>query len=262
MPVDEREEFKEMELWEHLAELRTRLIRSACWVLLGLVAAWCVYKPLEHLFFAPLDPIMKAHPDWKFVYRTFTQAFMLKLQVSLVAGLVLAIPLVTLELWGFIAPGLTRGERKACYLVFPLSVLFFFMGIGCGYAIMGPSVQWFTDFIPKEIVLLQDPGMYIIFMVKMVVAFGVCFQLPLVLMFLAYIGMVSSRTLREQWRLCVVGCFVVAAVATPGGDPFSMLVMALPLAVLYVASIFLCAFVERIRHGQGKKSLSTGYDAA
>jgi sec-independent protein translocase protein TatC len=249
---DERDDFKEMELWEHLSELRSRLIRAGCYLLLGLAIAWCLYGWLDHLFFAPIKGVMQER-GWKLVYRTFSQGFMLKLQVSLVAGLVVAIPLITLEAWGFIAPGLTKSERKACYLVFPLSLFFFFMGIACGYVIMEPSVRWFADYIPKGVDLLQDPGMYIIFMVKMVLAFGITFQLPMVLMFLAYIGMVNSRTLREQWRFAVVGCFTVAAVATPGGDPFSMIVMAVPLAILYVASIFLCALVERVRASQEKK---------
>jgi sec-independent protein translocase protein TatC len=170
-----------------------------------------------------------------------------------VAGLVVAIPLVTLELWGFIAPGLTRSERKACYFVFPLSVLFFFGGIFCGYELMSVTIDYFAQYIPQDVQLLQDPMKYIVFLVKMVVAFGICFQMPVVLMFLGYVGLVTSQTLREQWRLAVVGCFVVAAVATPGGDPMTMMIMAAPLALLYLASIFLVAFVEKVRDTREKK---------
>jgi len=253
MAAEDREEFKEMELWEHLEELRTRLIRALCYVLLGLVVAWAVYPWLKDLFFAPFEAVAKDHKNFEIVYTTFGQGFTLQLQVALVAGLVLAIPLVTLEVWGFVAPGLTRTERKACYLIFPLSLFFFFFGVFCGYAVMEPSVRWFADYIPPEVKLMQDPGKYILFMVKMVVAFGLCFQLPMILMFLAYVGMVSSKVLAQQWRLAVVGCAVVAAVATPGGDPFSMFLMGVPLAILYIASIFLCAFVERIRARQEKK---------
>src|SRR5689334_4529358 len=99
MPKDERDEFREMELWEHLDELRARLIRAACYVLLGLVVAWMVYPWLQRLFFAPFYAVAKTHPNFQIVWRTFTQGFMLQLQVSFFAGLVIAIPLVTLEIW-------------------------------------------------------------------------------------------------------------------------------------------------------------------
>jgi sec-independent protein translocase protein TatC len=256
MPKAHDEDFKEMELWEHLQELRARLIRAVCYVLLGLVVAWLCYRPLSELFFAPLSRVMKGQEQIKLIFRDFTGPFMLQLQVSLVAGLVIALPLVTLELWGFVAPGLTRTERRACMLIFPLSILFFFMGVACGYVIMEPSVSWFLMFLPPGFDLLQDPSHYLIFMVKMVVAFGVCFQLPMVLMGLCYVGLITTKTLKEQWKIAVFLCFVIGAVATPGGDPFSMLLMAAPLAVLYVASIFLCALVERFKAKQEKKALS------
>jgi len=263
MAVDEREEFKEMELWEHLAELRTRLMRAAAYVLLGLAVAWGLYPWINQLFMAPLQPILHQHPNWKIVFINITDAFMVRLQVSLVSGLVIAIPLISLEAWGFVAPGLTRSEQKAFYIVVPLSLLFFFLGVVCGYIVMYPSVAWFADFIPPGTELLQNPLTYIIFMVKMVLAFGICFQLPMVLMFLGYIGMINSRFLTQQWRAAVVLCFAVGAVATPGGDPFSMLLMAAPLWVLYLASIFLVRFVESIRARQEKKELMSerGYSS-
>lgn len=263
MPRDEREEFKEMELWEHLAELRSRLIRSIAYVGLGLVVGWIVYPWLYDLLMAPLKPFIKNGNG--IFFDTFTGPFMLQLQVSVIAGLVIAIPLITLEVWGFIAPGLTRTERRACYLVFPLSLFFFFMGIGCGYVIMEPSVGWFMAFFkdPAHGVLLQKPQLYLTFMVKMILAFGVCFQLPLVLMFLSYIGMVSSKMLLAHWRMGVVLCAVVAAVATPGGDPFSMFVMAVPLAVLYMASIILCRLVENFKARREKQAeTQIAYDTA
>jgi len=253
MPSEEHsEEFKEMELWEHLSELRSRLIRSAIYVIVGLSAAWAIFPWLKDLFFAPLTPVLKK-VGGQLVLHHITDGFMLQLQVSLVAGLVIAIPLVTLELWGFIAPGLTRSERKACYFVFPLSLGFFFLGLYCGYSLMSVTIEYFAQYITGEFQLNQDPLKYIIFLVKLVVAFGVCFQMPVILMFLGYVGLITSKTLREQWRLAVVACFVVAAIATPGGDPGMMMIMAAPLAILYLASIFLVGLVEKIRDSREKK---------
>lgn len=245
MTREPEDDFKEMELWEHLDELRTRLIRSAVYVLLGLVLAWAVYPWLYELFFGPLRPYLKQHPEWGIRYTTFTQPFMLKLQVSLIAGLVLAIPLVTLEAWGFIAPGLTRNERRACRLIFPAAILCFIAGIACGYLLMPVTIGYFLGFVTTGDVVLQDPVLYLVFTIKMVLAFGICFELPVILMGLTWIGLVTQRQLREQWRYAVVGCFAVAAIATPGGDPMTMCIMASPLALLYVASIYLCGIVER-----------------
>jgi len=246
MAVKEANEFKEMELWEHLQELRGRLIRSVVYVFVGLAVAWALYGLVYQLFMAPLKPIMDSR-GWKIFYSTITQGFMLQLQVSLVAGLVIAVPLVTLEAWGFIAPGLTRNERKACYLVVPTSIVFFLMGCVCGYLLMPVTLSYFAQFIPKDGILMQNPIDYLLFTVKMVVGFGVCFQLPIILMLLAWLGLVTSSALVEQWRMAAVGCFVVAAVATPGGDPLTMCVLASPLAILYVASIFLVRIVEKAR---------------
>jgi sec-independent protein translocase protein TatC len=253
--LDEQDEFKEMELWEHLDELRQRLIRAALYIAFGLAVAWMLYPVITMLFFDPIKPYLQA-TGGRIVFRHFMDGFMLQLKVSLVAGLVVAIPLVTFELWGFIAPGLTRNERRACKVVFPLSIFFFFAGVVCGYLMMSVALGYFVQFIPKDVELLQDPIEYIMFLVKMVVAFGVCFQMPVVLMFLAWVGLVGSDALKKGWRIAVVACFIVGAIATPGGDPMTMMVMAAPLAVLYIASIYLCALVEKLRHRQDLKELA------
>jgi sec-independent protein translocase protein TatC len=254
MARTERDEFKEMELWEHLAELRSRLIRSALYVVLGMALAWAFYPKIYALFLAPMMPLFRQNPEWKPVFHSITEGFMVQLQVSLFSGLVAAVPFLTMELWGFVSPGLTRSERRVFYLVVPLSVLFFALGITIGYIVMYPSVQWFASFIQPGTALLQSPLTYIVFMVKMVLAFGLCFQLPMVLMFLGYVGIVSSQTLKQQWRIALVACCVVGAVATPSQDPLSMGLMSLPLVVLYVVSIFLVGFVEKVRDGREKKS--------
>lgn len=247
------EDFKEMELWEHLTELRNRLIRSLIYVIVSMAIAWSQYRWVWKLFFAPLEPILRDHPGWTIIYTRLTDGFMVQFQVSLAAGLILAVPAVTLEAWGFVAPGLTRTERRAFYLVVPLSLVFFFLGITCGYIVMFPASNWFAGFIPPNSQLLQSPIDYIMFVIKMVLAFGICFQLPLVLMFLGYIGMVTSKGLREQWRMALVLCFALGAIATPGGDPFSMAILALPLGLLYLASIFMVKFVEGVRDRREKK---------
>jgi sec-independent protein translocase protein TatC len=234
----------------------------AWYIVIGMSLAWFIYDPLiKPLFFDPFLRVAAKHPNWVIAFRNITGPFMLQLKVSIIAGMVLVIPGITLELWGFIAPGLTSNEKKVCRVVFPLAIFFFLFGIACGYWIMEPSLLWFADFFNRDFTLYQDPEMYITFLVKMVLAFGICFELPMVLMALSYVGIVSPRMLKEQWRLAIVGCAVIAAVATPSGDPFSMTVMTVPLIILYVASIFLCALVERFK-AQGNPEASVALDSA
>ncbi len=256
---EDGENFKEMELWEHLAELRSRIIRSLTYIVLGMVVAWIFYDWLWALLSAPMLPIMQKH-GWRFVFRSITEGFMLRLQISMVAGLILAIPGITLEMWGFIAPGLTRPERKGAYVCAPLSLFFFAAGIFTGYMVLGPAFGYFAGFValgnaPTE--LQQTPMLYMTFVIKMILAFGLVFQLPVVLMFLGYVGIVTSEMLKANWRYALVGCAAIAALATPGGDAVSMVIMAAPLGILYLASIWMVAFVEKLRE---RHSYRPSYD--
>jgi sec-independent protein translocase protein TatC len=254
---------REMELWEHLAELRNRIMRALLYLAIGAVVCWFLYPILLTIIQYPLQPLVKKY-NIQWIYRTITGPFILQLQVSVIGGLILAMPFLTLELWGFIAPGLMPHERKGFYLIMPLSMFFFFMGIGTAYLILPTTFSYFASFIPREAVLgagvMQDPVMYWSFVMKMILAFGVVFQLPVVLMGLAWTGMVTSRMLKKNWRYAIVMCSVVAAVATPSTDPASMLMMAAPLLVLYIGSIWLVGIVERIR---AKKALAApSYEAS
>jgi sec-independent protein translocase protein TatC len=183
----------------------------------------------------------------KFLWLSITEPFMVQMQISLVGGLILAIPFITMELWGFVAPGLTPEEKKGFHLVVPLSVMFFLLGLTCAYLILPSAFGWFASFIRPDAGLQQSPVRYITFVVKMLLAFGLVFQLPVVLMFLAWVGIVTSDMLKKNWRAAIVATSVIGAVATPSNDAFTMLMMAIPLAILYFASIWLVALVERIR---------------
>jgi sec-independent protein translocase protein TatC len=237
---------REMELWEHLSELRSRIIRSLIYITVGMLVCWLFYDELFTFLSAPLKAVPSLK-DLKFLWLSITEPFMVQMQISLVGGLILAIPLITIELWGFVAPGLTAEEKKGFHLVVPLSVMFFLLGVTCAYLILPSAFGWFAGFISKDAVLNQSPVKYITFVVKMLLAFGVVFQLPVVLMFLAWIGMVTSDMLKQNWRTAIVATSVVAAVATPSNDAFTMTMMAIPLAILYFASIWLVKIVERMR---------------
>ncbi len=232
-------EDREAELSEHLGELRTRIIRSIVYVALAAVAAWFLYDPLIYPF---LTRPVAARTT--FLLTHIAEGFMIKFQVTMIAGVILAAPLVTFEIWGFVAPGLTREEKKPIWWIAPLCVVLFACGVATAYLIFPAAVTFFISYVPKGVELRPTVGSTITFVTKMLLAFGLVFELPVVLLFLGKLGIVSSKLLRSQWRYAVVILSIVAAVATPSSDAFSMAAMAVPLVVLYGLSILLVKFVE------------------
>jgi sec-independent protein translocase protein TatC len=258
-------EDREMELWEHLSELRSRIFRVLIYLAVGAIVCWNLYPMLYRFILAPLMPVVKKY-GVKMIFDHITGPFMLHLQVAIVGGLILALPLLTIELWGFVAPGLTSSERKGFYFVVPLSLFFFFLGLTTAYLILPSAFGYFASFLVADpavpVTVYQDPVMYLTFVMKMLLAFGIVFQLPVVLMFLAWIGLVTQRMLKQNWRYAIVGCSVVGAVATPSNDAPSMLMMVIPLIILYFGSIWLVGIVERIRAKRGAVAAGPGYEAS
>ena len=247
-------ESKKAELTEHLGELRTRIIRAVLYCSIGMVLMYALYHPIYQLLASPMVDTLKkismrhpqGFPAGTFVFNSFTEPFFLKLQISMVGGLVLAVPFVILELWGFIAPGLTNAERKAITYVAPMSVVLFVLGVSCAYLILPMAVRWFLSFLPDvpNAVLFQNPLTYLVFVMKLLLVFGLLFQLPVVLMFLGKIGVITSALMIQYWRQISVGLFTLAMVMAPSNDPGTMLALAIPLTILFFGSIWLVKLVE------------------
>ncbi len=249
-------EERKAELTEHLAELRTRLIRACLYMAVGMVVMYVFSKPLFTALSAPItNTLAKMHPNTApglpgvaggFIGRDFTAFFFIKLQIATVGGLLLAAPLIVLELWGFIAPALTVQEKKGVYFVAPLSVLLFVLGVSCAYLVLPRAVTWFLSYMTDfpGAVLFQDPLTYIVFTIKLLLVFGLLFELPVVLMFLGKVGIITSALMIRYWRQIAVGLFTLAMVAAPSNDPGTMLALAIPLTLLFFASIGLVKLVE------------------
>jgi sec-independent protein translocase protein TatC len=239
-------EDRDAELAEHLQELRTRLIRSVVYLAAGFAVGWVLYWHIYYFLTAPIVYAIKlTGADVKMMITSVTQPFILRCQVSFVAGTMIAAPAVTFEVWGFVAPALTSEERRPLKWIAPLCALLFAAGVTIGYEIIPAAMRYFMSFVPTQNTELRPSvSENLVFIIKMLLAFGVVFELPIVLIFLGKLGIVNSRMLRQGWRHAMVGVSVLAAVATPSNDAITMLAMAIPLAGLYFVSIVLVKIVE------------------
>jgi sec-independent protein translocase protein TatC len=246
----------QMDLMEHLAELRSRIFRSLLYIIIGMVLTYSLYPWFYGLLASPVQEFFGSKAQ--LVFSNIPDAFMLRMQVCLITGLMAAFPLVILEIWGFIGPALTETERKPILFLAPFSVLLSLAGLGIGYVCLPVTYQWmltFVDDVPGA-TLMQNAKDYILLTVKILLGFSVSFQLPLLLLFLARVGLITADIMTKYWRHAVVGIAAFAAILTPSPDPVSMLMMGIPMAGLYAVSIFLVrAFQPR---EDGTRSLSFG----
>lgn len=240
---------KRMELTEHLAELRSRIIRSILYITIGACICYHFFKPIYRFLFLPMLYAMEGQAGWKIVFTHFPQAFFVVLQVSVVAGLIVVAPLVTMEMWAFLAPALTREEKKPLKYIAPMSVTLFIGGVALAYWVSGYAIKWLVSYVSwfPNGVLYQDPKAYVMFILKMMGVFGLVFQLPIVLMFLAWVGILRSESMKRSWRTAVVGISVVTLFVMPTNDAFTMLMMLGPVTGLYLGSIWLVQVIERKR---------------
>ncbi len=249
-PLEQHDDDKRMELSEHLAELRTRIMRSILYVVVASGLSYYGVRPIYDFFYQPMDRALKgSHIEFKIVFPHFTEAFFVVLQICVVAGLLIVSPLVILEMWGFIRPALTRKERRPLRWIVPMSIVLFISGAWLAYWVAQYAMNWFIGYVKlfPEAVLYQDPRTYVLFVLKLMAIFGVVFQLPLALMFLAWAGLLKSQTMKQYWRHAIVGIAFGGLMVTPSNDVFTMLMMVIPVFTLYLGSIGLVQIMERSR---------------
>lgn len=250
----------QMELVEHLAELRTRIFRAILYLIVGMVITYNFFRPLYEIINDPLKRALIQHGVIGTIkFDSVQDAFFLKLQVSFIAGLAIALPLLLGELWGFIKPALTPKEREPVKFLAPFSVLLFLAGIGTGYAVLPLAYDWMVGYLGDvpDAQLLQDAAKYLLLSVKIILAFGIAFQLPVVLLFLARVGVLTSKLMVAYWRHAVVVLATLAAIFVPSNDPITMVMMAVPMAGLYLLSISLVKAFEPREDGKQNKPLAT-----
>lgn len=223
-------------LVEHLEELRLRIIKSVIFIA---VASLFVYNFSDKILSYLVKPVGKV------VFLSPAEAFMTKLKIGFFGGLFVASPFVTYQVWKFVSAGLNRSERKYALLFCPVSFILFIIGAGFGYFIIIPIglkllLAYATD-VMTPMIRVAD---YISFIGALSFVFGVVFQVPLIILFLAKIGVVNTAFLSSKRRHAIVIIFIVAAALTPP-DVVTQFLMAVPLIILYEVGIIFSRFVQR-----------------
>ena len=230
-------------LLDHLVELRTRLLR--CIVALGLAFAVCFYFAND-IFAILVRPLAGAFPegtDPKLVYTKLYEAFFVEIKVALFAAFFVCFPIIANQLWAFVAPGLYAKEKKA-FLPFLLATpALFIAGASLAYFVVMPTAfRWFLGFQGEVAGLSQEAlpamGDYLDLVMRFILAFGISFLLPVLMLLLNRAGLIEREQFAKSRRFVIVGIFVVAAVATPP-DVVSQLILAIPLMILFEGSLLL-----------------------
>ncbi|TMK84641.1 MAG: twin-arginine translocase subunit TatC [Actinobacteria bacterium] len=229
-----------MSVIEHLEELRYRIfVCLGAYVVLAVVA-YFLYRPILNFMLHPLHhsgTIGRINGSKIQVYvGGIATGFILRMKTSAFAGLIFALPIILYQLWRFVTPGLEPRERKFAIPFVVSAVGLFVLGGYIAFLILPLGIHWLLGFVAPAQPLIQLTE-YMSFVFLLILAFGISFEFPLLLVSLAGVGILSSRQLSKARRAAILIAFIIAAVATPSQDPISQIVMAVPLYILYELSI-------------------------
>jgi sec-independent protein translocase protein TatC len=237
----------EMSFLDHLEELRWRIIYSLIGIIAGAIAVWFFRdRIMDGMLLRPaLDAKLKLQN-----LRPFGQVF-LYMEVAVFGGLVVSMPNTILQAWKFIAPGLYPRERRTAVWVVLFTTLCFASGIAFAYlAILPTAFRFFAAFGTKAIENSIAIDYYFEFLLTLMLATGLVFEMPMLSFFLARLGLLTPELMRRYWRHAMVVSFFLAAILSPGPDPFSMLLLAIPLVFLYELSVWIARFSARRRRAE------------
>lgn len=247
---------EEMTLWEHLQELRERIVKSAVAVAVALTIGFIVHRPVLDVLIKPyctLPQSLRAASSifnadrCNLIFTDVLGAFFISLKAAAVVGVILAAPAVCYQIWRFVSPGLRPVERRYAVPFILLTFVLFTSGAIFAYFVIPPALRFLLSFAGPGILSLMDANAYIGFVLKTMLGFGLSFEIPMAVAIFTLMGVVTSAGLRKYQRHAIFGTFVLAAVITPTQDPVTMCLMAVPLILMYQVNILFARLVERRR---------------
>jgi sec-independent protein translocase protein TatC len=239
-----------MALSDHLRELRARLLKAALVLVLSFAVALFFYDTLLELVLAPYNDARRdlgASVQTDAYVKGATGPLLLQLKLCGVAAVVVSSPYWLYQIWGFIVPGLHAHERKWSKVFAAVAGPLFFLGVGTGYYVLPKGLEVLIGFTPSSLANLVEFGEYFSFLTRMLLVFGIGFEIPLFVVMLNLAGIVSGKAIGRHRPWIIIGTVLFAAVATPSTDPFGMLMLAVPMLLLFVVAEVLARFLDRVR---------------
>jgi sec-independent protein translocase protein TatC len=240
-----------MTLTEHLAELRSRIIRSVLAVALGVIVILAFYDPVLEFLRQPYDNLCQRRPDLVTNCDLFSlgplDGFNARLRIALYGGLILALPVILWQVWRFIVPALHSREKKYAIPFIASSIILFAAGGWLAYITLDKGLEFLVSWSGSDVQQAFQITKYVSLVALMIAAFGVGFEFPVLLVFLQLAGVVRPRQLVEGWRIAIVSIVVLAAVITPSGDPITLIALTVPLVLLYFVAIGVGHLIVRRR---------------
>lgn len=235
-----------MSLGAHLVELRKRLFRSAIAVVVGTVAGFLLFDLVWAYLSTPISVIEDAKTGQVSVnYAGIATAFDIRFQIALTVGIVISSPFWLYQIFAFLVPGLSRREKRFTFGFFFSAVPLFLSGCAAGFLVMPHIVELMNTFVPEGGTSYYDAKYFIDFILKLVLATGVAFVLPVFLVLLNFMGVLSAAGIIKGWRWAILTITLFTATATPAADIVSMFMLAIPMVALYFAAYFVAYFHDK-----------------
>jgi len=229
-------------IMQHLGELRGRIFKAAAAVVVGSIVAF-IFR--QWIFDILVEPYERITDGSTLAFFRPTEAFSLFMRLSLFGGLLLASPVVIYQIWAFVAPALTKREKRLAFPIVGILVVLFISGIGFGYWSLQRGLGFLIDFGGDSLEPVIGGNFYLTFAMRFLLVFGIAFEFPVFLYAAAAIGVVGWRQLAAARRWAVLIIVTVGAVVTPSGDPITLLLLSVPLYIFYEATIWIVRFTLR-----------------
>lgn len=243
--VEEKDDAAGMSLADHLEELRWRIFKSLIAIAIGSVIAFFFRDYIIHFLESPLPATADVIGKGKPIVTGLTEGFTVYLLISIAVGFIFALPVVLYQTWGFIAPGLLEKEKKYAVPFICIGVVLFAAGVSLAYLVLRFPVEWLVTFAADSFTELVSAGSYFTFIAFFMLAFGIVFELPLVLTFLAHVDLLSSQTLVKKRAASHIGMWIGATLLTPGADFYSPVFLGVSMSCLYELSIIFIKITKK-----------------
>jgi sec-independent protein translocase protein TatC len=238
-----------MTLTEHLRELRSRIIRCMLAIVVGIILIMAFYDPVLRFLKRPYVDLCESKPEGfctpDLISLGPLDGLTTRLSIATYGGIIIALPVILWQIWRFVVPALHQKEKRYAIPFVFSSVLLFLLGGFLAYYTLEKALEFLVSWAGEDVQAVFPVSKYISLVGLMVFAFGIGFEFPVLLVFLQLVGVLTPRTLLKGWRYAILAIFMLAAVITPSGDPYSMMMLAVPMTIFYLISIVIGKVFER-----------------